>query len=85
MVGGRRITDRQPALAPRRGTASPARLWELPDQTRSWIVVHRDHVIAGVSRDTQHLRLEVFDSESAARRRSEEWRLEFAGVFRADG
>lgn len=52
-------------------------IWELPDETRCWVVRHRGAIAAHVSRGLDDLRFETFDSEDAARSQAELWRLEF--------
>lgn len=75
--GGRRQTDPAP-----RSSGNPrfsARvLWHLPDNTRCWVMEHKGRLMVRVSRESQDLRIEVFDSQAEAAAQADAWCLEYA-------
>jgi hypothetical protein len=75
--GGRRNTD--PAIA----IGNPLRasvLWHLPDNTRCWTMHHKGKILVRVSRESQDLRIEVFDSEPEAAAQAAAWCLEYGAA-----
>lgn len=79
----RRRTDAQASGAGVRIETWAALIWELPDETRCWIMRHRGALAVHVSRGRDNLRLEVFESEAAARSQAELWRVEFEDDVKA--
>ena len=72
--GGRRDTD--PAVA----TGNPllaSVLWHLPDNTRCWTMRHKGKILVRVSRESQDLRIDVFDSEAEAWAQADAWCIEY--------
>lgn len=75
--GGRRQTDttsQAPAVMHR---FSARVLWQLPDNTRCWVMEHKGRILVRVSRENQDLRIEVFDSEAEAGAQADAWCLEY--------
>ena len=74
--GGRRQTDPSPPASgnPR---FSARVLWNLPDNTRCWVMEHKGRLMVRVSRESQDLRIEVFDSQAEAAAQADAWCLEY--------
>lgn len=75
--GGRRQTD-----AGRPAPGSPHRfsarvLWHLPDNTRCWMMEYKGRILVRLSRESQDLRIEVFDSPAEAAAQADAWCLEY--------
>jgi hypothetical protein len=72
--GGRRESD--PAIAGGNPLLASV-LWSLPDNTRCWLMRHKGKILVRVSRESQDLRIEVFDSEAEAAAQSDAWCIEY--------
>lgn len=78
--GGRRQTDTftPEAAAPHRFSARV--LWHLPDNTRCWMMEHKGQIMVRLSRESEDLRIEVFDTETEAAAQADAWCLEFGAA-----
>ena len=72
--GGRRDSD--PAI-PGGNPLLASVLWNLPDNTRCWMMRHKGKILVRVSRDAQDLRIDVFDSEAEAAVQADAWCIEY--------
>jgi hypothetical protein len=78
--GGRRQTD-TPGQEPESPHRFSARvLWNLPDNTRCWMMEHKGRLLVRVSRDSEDLRIEVFDSQAEAAAQADAWCLEYGAA-----
>ena len=73
--GGRRETD--PAIPAGNNPLLASVLWHLPDNTRCWVMRHKGKILVRVSRESQDLRIEVFDSEAEAAAQADAWCIEY--------
>jgi hypothetical protein len=76
--GGRRDVD--PPHTDSRNPLLASVLWHLPDNTRCWMMRHKDKILVRLSRESQDLRIEVFDSEAEAAAQADAWCLEYGAA-----
>ena len=77
---GRRTFDPTPESVGTSVRTSASLVWELPDDTRCWIMRHRGRVIVHVSRGAEDLRIDIFADEVAAKAGAQAWLMEFGAV-----
>jgi hypothetical protein len=77
---GRRTSDPTPASVGTAVRTSATLLWELPDETRCWMMRHRGRVIVHVSRGAGDLRIEIFATEVDAKTGADALLMEFGAV-----
>jgi len=73
--GGRRDVD--PPLNNGGNPLLASVVWHLPDNTRCWVMRHKGKILVRLSRESQDLRIEVFDSEAEAAAQADAWCLEY--------
>jgi hypothetical protein len=76
--GGRRAKD--PASAHQGNPLLASVVWHLPDNTRCWVMQHKGRILVRVSRESEDLRIEVFDTEEEAAAQARAWHLEYGAA-----
>lgn len=77
---GRRTSDPTPDSVGTSVRTSASLVWELPDETRCWIMRHRGRVIVHVSRGAEDLRIEIFANDVEAKAGADAWLMEYGAV-----
>jgi hypothetical protein len=78
---GRRTADPMPEPVGAAVRMSATLVWELPDNTRCWMMRHRGRLIVHVSRGSEDLRIDIFASDVEARAGADRWLMEFGATY----